>query len=76
MENIGREPGKVHGTVHGPGYSGDHGIGKPVSLPDHAVVADDFHIFAVDCEPGSVHAGFLDGRKCTFHHAGESAPGN
>ena len=62
MENIGREPGKVHGTVHGPGYSGSHGIGKPVSLPDHAVVADDFHIFAVDCEPGSV-TWFLDGRK-------------
>lgn len=62
MENIGREPGTVHGTVHGPGYSGDHGIGKPVTLPDNAVVADDFHIFAVDCEPGSV-TWFMDGRK-------------
>jgi beta-glucanase (GH16 family) len=62
MENIGREPGTVHGTVHGPGYSGAHGIGKPVSLPDKVVVADDFHIFAVDCEPGSV-SWFLDGKK-------------
>src|SRR4051812_7631272 len=29
MENIGREPKLVHGTIHGPGYSGDHGIGGP-----------------------------------------------
>jgi beta-glucanase (GH16 family) len=32
MENIGREPAMVHGTVHGPGYSGEHGIGAPFSL--------------------------------------------
>jgi beta-glucanase (GH16 family) len=62
MENIGREPGTVHGTVHGPGYSGAHGIGGPVSLTDNAVVADDFHIFAVDCEPGIV-TWFMDGKK-------------
>src|SRR4029077_8038491 len=29
MENVGKEPGVVHGTVHGPGYSGADGIGKP-----------------------------------------------
>jgi beta-glucanase (GH16 family) len=62
MENIGREPGTIHGTVHGPGYSGAHGIGKPVSLPDGAAVADDFHVFAMDCEPGSV-TWFMDGKK-------------
>jgi beta-glucanase (GH16 family) len=62
MENIGREPGTVHGTVHGPGYSGAHGIGRPVSLPDNDVVADDFHIFAVDCEPGTI-TWFMDGKK-------------
>ena len=26
MENIGKEPGRVHGTVHGPGYSGAQGV--------------------------------------------------
>ena len=50
MENIGKEPGKVHGTVHGPGYSGGDGIGGPFSLPDGATFADDFHVYAVDCE--------------------------
>jgi hypothetical protein len=33
MENIGREPATVHGTIHGPGYSGAHGIGAAFSLP-------------------------------------------
>jgi beta-glucanase (GH16 family) len=26
MLNIGKEPGRVQGTVHGPGYSGAHGV--------------------------------------------------
>src|SRR4030095_2270041 len=26
MENIGREPSKVHGTIHGPGYYGGNGL--------------------------------------------------
>jgi beta-glucanase (GH16 family) len=32
MENIGREPGMVHGTIHGPGYSGGKGIGGAYSV--------------------------------------------
>jgi len=54
MENIGREPARVHGTIHGPGYSGDHGIGSPFSLPDNARFADDFHIYAVEWEPQAI----------------------
>jgi beta-glucanase (GH16 family) len=53
MENIGKEPGIVHGTVHGPGYSGDKSIGKPSALAD-ATYADDFHIFAVEWEPKEI----------------------
>jgi beta-glucanase (GH16 family) len=54
MENIGKEPGMVHGTIHGPGYSGDHGIGAPFSLPAGQTVADDFHVFAVEWEPKAI----------------------
>jgi beta-glucanase (GH16 family) len=32
MENIGKEPGIVHGTLHGPGFSGDQAFGAPSSL--------------------------------------------
>ena len=54
MENIGREPSTVHGTIHGPGYSGSHGIGAPFSLPDGGRFCDDFHIFAVEWEPDAI----------------------
>jgi beta-glucanase (GH16 family) len=47
MENIGREPGRVHATVHGPGYSGGQGVGGPFDLPSGAF-ADGFHVFAAE----------------------------
>ncbi|MER5747513.1 glycoside hydrolase family 16 protein [Streptomyces sp. NPDC002225] len=54
MENVGFEPSTVHGTLHGPGYSGANGIGAPYSLPGGQAFADDFHTFAVDWAPDSV----------------------
>jgi beta-glucanase (GH16 family) len=46
MENIGREPKKVYGTIHGPGYSGGSGVGGSyTSVPD---LADDFHLYAIE----------------------------
>jgi beta-glucanase (GH16 family) len=54
MENIGKEPTLVHGTIHGPGYSGAQGIGAPYSIPDGKAVADDYHVFAVEWEPNAI----------------------
>jgi beta-glucanase (GH16 family) len=54
MENIGKEPAMVHGTIHGPGYSGGKGIGAPYSLPGGEKVADDFHVFAVEWESNAI----------------------
>jgi beta-glucanase (GH16 family) len=54
MENVGYEPGIVHGTVHGPGYSGTNGISSAYTLPGGAAFADAFHVFAVDWRPGSI----------------------
>lgn len=48
MENIGREPGIVHGTIHGPGYSGGNGIGGQFTLPVGGAFADDFHVYAIE----------------------------
>jgi len=62
MENIGREPGIVHGTVHGPGYSGGSGIGGPFSLPGGAPFADDFHVYAVEWTPKQIKW-FVDDRQ-------------
>ncbi len=54
MENLGREPGIVHGTVHGPGYSGAYGIGGPFILPGGKAFADDFHVFGIECETNRI----------------------
>jgi beta-glucanase (GH16 family) len=48
MENIGREPGTVHGTLHGPGYSGGSALSAAFSLPAGQRFADAFHVFAVE----------------------------
>ena len=54
MENIGKEPAMVHGTIHGPGYSGDKGISAPYSLPPDQHFANDFHLYAVEWEPKAI----------------------
>lgn len=60
MENIGREPTIVHGTIHGPGYSGANGLGAPYSLPQNARFADDYHVYAVEWETAAVRF-YVDG---------------
>jgi beta-glucanase (GH16 family) len=54
MENIGKEPSTVHGTIHGPGYSGANGLGAAYTLPGGQHFSDAFHTFAVDWAPGSI----------------------
>lgn len=53
MENIGKEPSTVHGTIHGPGYV-HKGIGSIFSLPSYEHFANQYHIFALEWEPGSI----------------------
>ena len=54
MENIGREPSIVHGTIHGPGYSGSSGIGGAYELKRGKRFRDEFHNFAVEWEPNEI----------------------
>ncbi|MEU9144613.1 family 16 glycosylhydrolase [Streptomyces sp. NPDC048349] len=54
MENVGFEPSTVHGTLHGPGYSGSGGIGAGYGLPGGQAFADAFHTFAVDWSPQAI----------------------
>jgi beta-glucanase (GH16 family) len=56
MENIGREPATIYGTVHGPGYSTYFGTYK---LP-HGAFADDFHVYALQWDPNHLYF-FMDG---------------
>jgi len=74
MENIGKEPGMVHGTIHGPGYSADHGIGEPFSLPAGQNFADDFHVFAVEWEPEAIRF-YVDGHLYATRTPADRPPG-
>jgi len=50
MENIGKEPSIVHGSLHGPGYSGGNPLGQAYTLPNGGKYADGFHVFAIEWE--------------------------
>jgi beta-glucanase (GH16 family) len=62
MENIGKEATIVHGTAHGPGYSGGNGIGGPYSLASGGAFADDFHIYALEWTTNALKW-FVDGAQ-------------
>lgn len=49
MENVGYEPRSIHGTIHGPGYSGSGGLGTRYLFDEP--VANDFHVFGIEWEP-------------------------
>jgi beta-glucanase (GH16 family) len=59
MENIG-EVGRVYSTLHGPGYSGDHGISAKFDLPSGEVVNTGFHVYAVEWSPNDIRFYFDD----------------
>ena len=61
MENIGSEPALVHGTIHGPGYSGGSGIGGSGALSNSAAFAADFHLYAVEWAANQIRW-FVDGQ--------------
>jgi beta-glucanase (GH16 family) len=55
MENVGKEPGVVHGSLHGPlttGAASD--LTAAVKLVNGKDFAADFHIYAVEWDPGVV----------------------
>ena len=49
FENIGREPMIVHGTMHGPGFSGGSGLSAAYVNPG-GPFHEGFHVFAVEWE--------------------------
>ena len=54
MELIGKQPSTVHGTIHGPGYSGGKGLSSSYSLTDGKQFAEAFHVFAIEWEPNRI----------------------
>ncbi len=80
MENVGRLPNQVFGTLHGPGYSGGQSYGKVYDLGKP--VADNYHVFAVEWQPNKIiwsidgipyftatpNDAFLQGKQWVYNH--------
>ena len=80
MENVGRLPNQVFGTLHGPGYSGGQSYGGSYILGKP--VGNDYHIFAVEWQPDKIvwyidglqyfsatpNDAFLQGKQWVFNH--------
>lgn len=60
MENVGKTPNTVYGTVHGPGYSGGSGVGgnRTIGTP----LGDAFHNYRIDWSPNLI-VWYLDGSE-------------
>lgn len=52
LENVGRDPNTIYGTLHGPGYSGGNAVGGTRNLGQP--VGDAFHVFAIDWSPNLI----------------------
>jgi beta-glucanase (GH16 family) len=53
LETIGA-PSTMYSTIHGPGYSGAHGISAKFELPAGETVNSSFHTYAVEWAPNGI----------------------
>jgi beta-glucanase (GH16 family) len=60
MEYRGQEPNILHGSVHGPGYSGNDALTRSYTLPN-GTFNQKFHQFAVEWTPDTIRW-FIDGQ--------------
>lgn len=74
MENVGFEPFAVHGSLHGPGYSGANPLTGVTTLANHEPFSHDFHVFAIEWEPGQIRF-YVDGRLFETQRKQDLAPG-
>jgi beta-glucanase (GH16 family) len=55
MENVGKEPGIIHGSLHGPSsINATSDQTATITLPAGQKLSEDFHIYAVEWDPGTI----------------------
>ena len=72
MEYRGQEPNVIHGSVHGPGYSGGEAVTKSFAFQNDRF-DNDFHIFAIEWGENFIHY-FVDD-KLYLEITPEDVPG-
>ncbi len=76
MENIGKEPATIHGSLHGPSTTANTSdLTAIFSLPTHENFANDFHLYAVEWEPDTVRFYVDSNLYATFHSSDWPAGG-
>jgi len=70
MENIGKEAGINHGSLHGPSATNPTSdLTKTIRLPSGKRLSSDFHLYAVEWEPDVVRFYLDSNRYATFTSA-------
>jgi beta-glucanase (GH16 family) len=68
MENIGKEPDKIHGSLHGPSTTAPTSdLTSIFTLPTGQNFASDFHLYAVEWDPDTVRFYVDANLYATFH---------
>jgi beta-glucanase (GH16 family) len=77
MENIGKEPGINHGSLHGPSSANPTSdLTNTITLPNRKRLPGDFHLYAVEWEPGVVRFYLDSNLYATFTSAQWPAGGS
>lgn len=73
MEMVGHQPDVIHGTIHfGDAWPNNRHTGASWRLPE-GTYSDDFHVFAVEREPGLIRW-YVDDVLYGFRNASHTAP--
>jgi beta-glucanase (GH16 family) len=76
MENVGKQPGEIHGSLHGPSVTNrTSDLTSGFSLPAGQNFAGGFHIYAVEREPKLVRFYVDSNLYATFHSSQWPAAG-
>jgi beta-glucanase (GH16 family) len=76
MENVGREPDAIHGTIHyGDPWPNNSNTGKRIQLPDSEAFSSRFHNFAVFWEKDRIRW-FLNGAQYSEKTPDDTDPKN
>jgi beta-glucanase (GH16 family) len=54
MEWIGKEPSRIKGSLHAPGYFANHSLNADDFLPNGATYGEGYHVFAADWYPDEI----------------------
>jgi beta-glucanase (GH16 family) len=76
MENIGKEPGTIHGSLHGPSTAAPtRDLTAIFTLPTGQNFATDFHLYAVEWSPDTVRFYVDSNLYATFRQSDWAAGG-